>query len=241
LPGRQAAMTPAAGQATGGCVRGTLPDDVAVAELVGGVGEDDLAPEERAALGWVSSIRYRDFVRGRRCAHEALRRFDPDLATFPVLIEANGREPVWPPGVRGSITHCPGYAAAAAANASDYLAVGIDVEPDRALPGRVRERIVTAAELPGLTELERWFPDGPSWDQLVFCAKEAAYKAWYPVERTWLDFLDAVVTIDPVRSTFEVAFIGARAADAVLMPKRITGRIGYGDGFIGAAVAVRHR
>ncbi|MGH9089932.1 MAG: 4'-phosphopantetheinyl transferase family protein [Acidimicrobiales bacterium] len=233
-------MTPVAGQAIEEFVRDTLPDDVAVAELVGELGDDALLPEETSALGSVRSIRHLEFARGRWCAHEALRRLDPGLAGLPVLIGANGREPVWPLGVRGSITHCPGYAAAAAGSV-DYLAIGIDVEQDLVLPSRVRERIVTAADLSGLTELETSFPDGPAWDRLVFCAKEAAYKAWFPVERTWLDFRDAVVSIDPVRSTFDAEFVGARAAGAVLMPGRITGRIGYWDGFIAAAVAVRRR
>jgi enterobactin synthetase component D / holo-[acyl-carrier protein] synthase len=225
---------------TGGVVRAILPDDVAVAELAGCHADYVLAPEEIAALGPVKSVRRLEFARGRRCAHEALGRLDPHLGTSPILIGKN-RQPIWPANVRGSITHCRGYAAAAVVRAVDYLAVGIDVEPDLPLPSRVRERILTAADSSDLAELEQWFPNGPAWDRLVFCAKEAAYKAWYPVERTWLDFHDAVVTIDPVRSTFEAAFVGARTAGAVLMPRRITGRLGYGDGFIGAAVAVRHR
>jgi 4'-phosphopantetheinyl transferase EntD len=39
-----------------------------------------------------------------------------------------------------------------------------------------------------LSELTRAKPGG--WDRLLFCAKEAVYKAWYPLTRQWLSFDD---------------------------------------------------
>jgi 4'-phosphopantetheinyl transferase EntD len=35
------------------------------------------------------------------------------------------------------------------------------------------------------------------WDRVLFSAKEAVYKAWYPVTRDWLDFADVAVRFDP--------------------------------------------
>jgi 4'-phosphopantetheinyl transferase EntD len=45
------------------------------------------------------------------------------------------------------------------------------------------------------------------WDRLLFCAKEAIYKAWFPLAYRWLGFEDAAVTItldttDPPQGTF---------------------------------------
>jgi 4'-phosphopantetheinyl transferase EntD len=39
-------------------------------------------------------------------------------------------------------------------------------------------------------------PGGLHWDRILFCAKEATYKAWYPVTRRWLGFEDAHIVFD---------------------------------------------
>ena len=36
-------------------------------------------------------------------------------------------------------------------------------------------------------------PDGPQWDRLLFCAKEAVYKAWFPLVGEWLDHQQAEI------------------------------------------------
>jgi 4'-phosphopantetheinyl transferase EntD len=39
-------------------------------------------------------------------------------------------------------------------------------------------------------------PGGLHWDRILFCAKEATYKAWFPVTHRWLGFEDAHITFD---------------------------------------------
>jgi 4'-phosphopantetheinyl transferase EntD len=39
-------------------------------------------------------------------------------------------------------------------------------------------------------------PDGLHWDRILFCAKEATYKTWYPLTRRWLGFEDAHIVFD---------------------------------------------
>jgi 4'-phosphopantetheinyl transferase EntD len=34
------------------------------------------------------------------------------------------------------------------------------------------------------------------WDRLLFCAKEATYKAWFPLTGRWLGFEDAHITFE---------------------------------------------
>ena len=41
------------------------------------------------------------------------------------------------------------------------------------------------------------------WDRLLFSAKEAIYKAWYPLTGRWLGFEDASLLFDPSSGTFE--------------------------------------
>jgi 4'-phosphopantetheinyl transferase EntD len=85
------------------------------------------------------------------------------------------------------MTHCGGYRAAVVARRCDLSGVGIDAEPHAALPGEVRE-LVLADDV---------VEDGadPHWDRVVFCAKEAVYKAWFPLTREWLDFPDVATTV----------------------------------------------
>jgi 4'-phosphopantetheinyl transferase EntD len=39
-------------------------------------------------------------------------------------------------------------------------------------------------------------PSGVHWDRILFCAKEATYKAWFPLTKRWLGFEDAHITFD---------------------------------------------
>lgn len=91
------------------------------------------------------------------------------------------------------MTHCAGYRAAAVARADRVAAVGIDAEPDAPLPDGVLEAVAAPAERAALRRL----PAGPSWDRLLFSAKETVYKAWFPATGRFLEFEEATVDIDP--------------------------------------------
>ena len=39
-------------------------------------------------------------------------------------------------------------------------------------------------------------PEGLHWDRILFCAKEATYKAWFPLTQRWLGFEDAHIVFD---------------------------------------------
>jgi 4'-phosphopantetheinyl transferase EntD len=143
------------------------------------------------------------------------------------------RVPVWPPGVVGSITHCDGYRAAAVAEDHDIGAIGIDAEPNRALKPAVARLALRPAEVRHLVPLERDEP-GLAWSALVFCAKEAVYKAWYPTERRPLGFHDVEVNFEPVGRSF-LAWV--LVADRT--PLRLSGRYACEDGLLVAAVVVK--
>jgi 4'-phosphopantetheinyl transferase EntD len=160
-------------------------------------GEDGsipLLPEEERALARMGEKRRREFAAGRRCARRALERLG--WRDFPVLI-GSGREPVWPPGVVGSITHCTGYSGCAVAWNRELRSVGIDAEQNAPLPAGTVELVCTERERSCLPDLP-----GVNWPTLIFSAKEALYKAWYPLTRRWLDFHDAEISIDAARRSF---------------------------------------
>lgn len=191
-----------------------------------------LPEEERLQSLQAVSARRADLAAGRRLAHAALASFGADV---PVIGRGIRGEPLWPAGTIGSITHCEGYAAAAAAATTACCAIGIDVEPALSLPAGVLDAIASNSERGHIAALElhdAWTP----WDRLLFCIKEACYKAWYPLERSWLDFPDATVHLDPSSETFAVE-IGPHVQRSIL-PARLDGRWAVRGGFIGTALTI---
>jgi 4'-phosphopantetheinyl transferase EntD len=175
-----------------------LPAEVNCAESFGGDPVGPLFPEEETMVARAVDKRRREFATGRDCARRALSALGVPPA--PLLPGYRGA-PQWPDGIAGSITHCPGYCAAAVAWKTDLLAIGLDAEPSEDLPGGVLELISLPAERARLRDLAAAFP-GPHWDRLLFCAKEAVYKAWFPLTGRWLGFEDADITVDPAGRTF---------------------------------------
>jgi 4'-phosphopantetheinyl transferase EntD len=168
-------------------------------ESFGDISDAVLFPEERVAIARAADSRRREFATARTCARTALARLGQPMAA--VLPGPRGA-PQWPEGVVGSITHCAGYRAAAVALARDVVSLGVDAEPDEALPDHgMLELIALDSERIRLGELAARTP-GISWDRLLFSAKESVYKTWFPLARRWLDFESADVRIDAEQGTF---------------------------------------
>ncbi len=160
--------------------------------------DTDLFPEEEAVVGQAVEKRQREFTTARACAREALARLGQPPR--PILSGPKG-EPLWPPGIVGSITHCDGYRACAVAPASELMTIGVDAEPDLPLPDGLLADIALPEERALLRDLAQRAP-GTHWDRLLFSIKESIYKAWFPLAERWLGFEDAVVAIDWERQSF---------------------------------------
>jgi 4'-phosphopantetheinyl transferase EntD len=174
-----------------------LGPGVSAAEAFDDVADVVLFPDEEAVVAKAVDKRRREFATARACARKALAALGQP--SVPIVTGPRGA-PQWPPGVVGSITHCDGYRAAAVARAADVTTLGVDAEPDEPLPDGVLDLVAGPEERawlgsPGTAA-------GPCWDRLLFSAKESVYKAWFPLTGRWLDFSDAMLTFDPVTSTF---------------------------------------
>ena len=170
-----------------------LPPPVAVAESFGDLPDAKLFPEEEAIIARAVARRRREFAVGRACARAALAQ----LGEPAVPILRGPRDaPQWPAGIAGSITHCAGYRAAAAARTAGVVTLGLDAEPDEALPAGVLDVISRPQERAQIAALAAARPDAACWDRLLFCAKESVYKAWFPLAQEWLGFDDAEIVID---------------------------------------------
>ena len=187
-----------------------------------------LFPEEAALLHGATESRRREFSTARHCARAALARLG--IAAAPILRGVK-HEPLWPEGVVGSITHCRGYRAAAVAFSKNIMTVGIDAEPNGPLPDGVERRVLRGEERQWLAGA----PGGVPWDRVMFSAKEAIYKAWFPLTQRWLGFEDAIVSIDPEGGAFHARLL----IDCPQSLREFTGRFLVEDGLVLTAIALQ--
>jgi 4'-phosphopantetheinyl transferase EntD len=183
-------------------IESLFPSDVGVAESTRDLPDAFLFPEEAEFIAGATTERLTEFRTGRWCARRALAQLGyPEL---PILC-ASCREPVWPTGSVGSITHCDGYRAAVAARSSQFAGIGIDAEPNAPLLDDVLEMISTEREY-------QWVADADESPicrgRLLFSAKESLFKAWYPATREWLDFKDVEVFVERDQQSFLAMLTG---------------------------------
>ncbi|CAL9650655.1 4'-phosphopantetheinyl transferase family protein [Streptomyces sp. enrichment culture] len=200
-----------------------------------------LYPEEEAIVARAVAKRRREFTAVRSCARRAMEKLG--VPAQPVLPGERGA-PRWPDGLVGSMTHCDGYCAAALARATDLASLGIDAEPDGPLPEGVLDSVSLPTEAEQLRRLagER---SGVHFDRLLFSAKESVYKAWFPLTRRWLDFLEADIEIrvdpdDPRRGTLRAALLVPGPTVGGRGLTHFDGRWTARDGLVATAVVVPH-
>ncbi|MFD8522176.1 4'-phosphopantetheinyl transferase [Streptomyces capillispiralis] len=219
-----------------------LPPTVVAVEAYGDEGVDaPLYPEEEALVARAVLKRRREFTAVRSCARRAMEKLG--VPAHPVLPGERGA-PIWPQGLTGSMTHCQGYCAAALVRAGDLASLGIDAEVHAPLPEGVLSTVALPEEVARVGRLTGELP-AVHWDRLLFSAKEAVYKAWFPLTGKWLDFLEAdiVFTPDPgprTRGGFRATLLvpGPQVGGRVL--DHFTGRWTTGQGLIATAIAVPH-
>jgi 4'-phosphopantetheinyl transferase EntD len=211
-----------------------LPPSAAVVEARGEISDASLFPEEEQVVARAVEKRRREFVTGRACARTALAK----LGIEPQAIPSGPRgAPQWPAGIAGSITHCEGYRACALARQADLTTIGVDAELNAPLPDGLLGDIALPEERRALAVLAREEP-GVSWDRLLFSAKEAVYKAWFPLAERWLGFEDAHLEIDRERRSFTAQLLvpGPRLDGREL--GGFSGRWLVRDGLVLAAIAL---
>jgi enterobactin synthetase component D / holo-[acyl-carrier protein] synthase len=169
-----------------------LPASAVVSATRSDILDAELFPEEETVVDRAVDKRRREFTTARACARQALAQLGERRQAIPSGLRG---APQWPTGVVGSITHCDGYRACAVARATDFATLGIDAERNEPIPVGVLADIALPPERESLRRLMHDQP-GVRWDRLLFSAKEAVYKAWYPLAGRWLGFEDALVAID---------------------------------------------
>jgi 4'-phosphopantetheinyl transferase EntD len=211
-----------------------VPPEVVTAEAFGDDQGAWLFPEEETAIAAAVAGRRQEFATARTCARIALGQLGEPPG--PIPRGAKGA-PCWPAGVTGSITHCEGYRAAAVARSADVRTLGLDAEPDQPLPDGVLDVISLGAERARLAGLATT-ASGVCWDRLLFSAKEAVYKAWFPLARRWLGFEEADVRIDGSAGTFTARLLVPGPVVAGSPLRVLDGRWMTGRGLVLTAIVL---
>ena len=100
------------------------------------------------------------------------------------------REPLWPEGFTGSISHCCGSALAVISDKRQIISVGVDRENwfDEKVAKQVYDIVLSSTEKERLNTVPLQFNTALT---IVFSAKESAFKALHPLIRRFFGF-DAV-------------------------------------------------
>lgn len=156
---------------------GLFPPGVAVAAVT--IADNHPAPKaaEEAAIAQAVPARRAEFAAGRTAARMALAAFGLDGAAIPA---GPDRAPRWPQGLQGSISHGAGVAVAAV---RDGAPLGVDVEWAEGVEPDLWPLVCAPDELAALPREGR-----ARAVARVFSAKEAVFKAQYPLTRAMIGF-----------------------------------------------------
>ena len=176
-----------------------LPN-TAIALLSKGKTDLKLLGAEQVLAQQMNDNRLADFAAGRACAHLAQKHLG--LSAQPILRDE--RAPVWPKGQCGSISHAKDWALAAVS--TSLRGIGVDVETQ----GRVKQKLYRALFRPEEVSAFSSCPDAaPS---VAFAAKEAGYKAIYPIGGAYVGFQEASVELDWQSRSFRIRYYGNHKA-----------------------------
>jgi enterobactin synthetase component D len=130
--------------------------------------------------------RQAEFLAGRLCAKKCLELNSSEAKQVAI---GENREPIWPKGLFGSITHSGSLAASVV---SSNFSVGIDIESviDEKVSSDIRDIIATNEE-ESVFEKELVKDYSTS---IIFSFKESIYKCLFPHVNRFFDFKDAYIT-----------------------------------------------
>lgn len=153
--------------------------------------ETHLLPAEARSIPARQPSMRRASGAARLIAHRLLT--DAGFDGFALLRGPSGA-PAWPEGITGSLAHDDDMAVAAVAAVAGIGALGIDVEPALALPDEI-------FSLVAIPEDRIDAADRQLAGRILFAAKEAVYKAAYPLDREVLGYEDIGVDLKAGRAT----------------------------------------
>lgn len=161
-----------------------------------------MAIEQPAVAGAITA-RQTEFAAGRAAARAAM----VELGMAPKPIPAGpDRAPIWPPDVIGSISHTDCFCIAVVAFTENLQSVGVDIEAATPLEGDLIAMVCSDMEQARIAG-----PDSAQLAKLIFSAKEAAYKAQYPLTGMLFGFDHLDISLDVTHGSFAATFLKSAA------------------------------
>jgi 4'-phosphopantetheinyl transferase EntD len=199
-------------------------------------GPSPLLAAEAACVANAVPRRQREFAAGRDAARLALAQLG--ITGFALLPDAE-RVPRWPAGFVGSIAHCEGRCAAGVARAERVAGIGLDVEPATPLDDELHAIVASSHELKARVA-------GVDLGKLLFCAKEAFYKCYFPFARRSLEFRDVAIELGAAPAgglpgTFRAALVAPGAPSLADGERALEGSYLSEGAFLFAAVTWMRR
>lgn len=148
-----------------------------------GMPQTGLTEAEALDIEGASPERRAEFAAGRTLAREAMRAIGREAGS---IRRGTAREPLWPSGVAGSISHSRNLCVAAVVMDSSIRSIGIDIELEADIEPALWTSICSASDL---QRVERLTADSRAREVArIFSAKEAAFKCQFPLTRRWIEF-----------------------------------------------------
>jgi 4'-phosphopantetheinyl transferase EntD len=161
-------------------------------------------PQEEALLTRAVPSRQAEFRAGRHAYRTALKGLG---MTGGPLLSGRQREPLWPDGILGSITHTGSYCVVALGRSSDWQGIAIDAEDDLPLTADLLPLVCRPEERDRLAHYRMSGLVSPC--KLIFSAKECIHKIYFPLNRHTLEFTDARIELDPGQGRFSADIVNA--------------------------------
>lgn len=163
---------------------GLFPQTTSLQMVQSSEGSELFGSEIEMSKGLVPKVKEL-FVMGRHAAHLGLKALNSKSIEVG---RHESREPLWPQGFLGSIAHTTGLAVAVVAQKNHWRGLGVDVEKlDRSFRFEIDKKMANQQE-------QAWIRSEPEKIRertlALFSAKEATFKAFYPLEKVYLNFLD---------------------------------------------------
>ena len=154
-----------------------------------------LTEREAALVAKAIDKRKREFATGRHLAKEALAHFGVHDVE---LMNHSDRAPIWPEPVHGSISHCDTRAIVAIMPKHNGT-VGIDIEHRAELKRDLWKSVFLEREIEALEAFASELRGRMAL--VLFSAKEALYKAQYPLTQTYMGFHELEVRLTCTTAT----------------------------------------
>lgn len=182
--------------------------------------------EEARFVAQAVAKRQAEFAAGRNAARAAMRKLGGRNAAVPA---GPDRAPQWPIGWHGSITHNDRWCLAAVTRGAAHL--GVDIEAATPLNPDLLSTICSPEERARIAG-----SDQAMQAKVIFSAKEAAYKAQFPLTGVLFGFDHLDIVIAPDSGQFQARFV--RPAGQFAAGDRLQGRFALVQGHIVTAVTI---